>query len=116
MHGERDDGRLARALDDLERQDCLAEPAEGLADDEIDARVERPADLLLECLAHAAHGFGIVGLVGIGVGQIAREQGAASASARPRSTIASKNRSKLAGTIAISSLPVVHPTFWKVWA
>ena len=36
-----------------------------------------PADLLLERLAHAAHGFRIVRLVGVGVGEIAREQGAA---------------------------------------
>ena len=68
---------LPELLDDLERQAGLAEPAEGLADDEVDARVDRPADLLLERLAHAAHGLGIVGLVGVGVGEITREQGAA---------------------------------------
>ena len=77
MHGERHHGRLARTLDDLERQAGLAEPAECLADDEVDVRVDSPADLLLERLAHEAQGLRIVRIVGVGVGEIAREQGAA---------------------------------------
>ena len=52
--GEGDHGRLARALDRLERQEGLAAPAVGLADDEVDARVHRPVDLLVERPALAA--------------------------------------------------------------
>jgi glutathione S-transferase len=45
---QRDHRRLARALDRLERQERLAAERIRLADDEVDAGVDRPADLLVE--------------------------------------------------------------------
>ena len=46
--GEGNDRGLARGHDHLERGHRLGEPAEGLADDEVAAGLDRPADLLLE--------------------------------------------------------------------
>ena len=61
----------------LEREQRLAEPADGLGDDEVDVGVERPADLLLERAAHQGVGCRVVRLVDVGVGEVAGEQRAA---------------------------------------
>ncbi len=65
VRGHRDDRRKARLLDHLERERRLVDVRDGLRDDEVDARVGCPADLLLE---HRPHGLLRLVVVRIDVG------------------------------------------------
>ena len=77
MHRQRDDGNLLRFLDDIERNQRLLRVAERLADDEIDARIDRPADLLLEHRTHCALRSGIRRIVDVRIADVAGEERAA---------------------------------------
>ncbi len=70
-HGH--DGRPAAAAHRLERKQRLADVTEGLANEEVDARLHRPADLLIEDPAHRAT-RGVIGRVDIGIREIAGQQ------------------------------------------
>ncbi len=65
---------LLRLLDDVERDQRLLRPRERLADDEVDAGVDRPADLLLEHRAHGLVRRGIRRVVDVGVADVAGEE------------------------------------------
>ena len=52
VDGEGDDGGKPRPPDHLERDERLFPPRERLADDEVDTRIHRPRDLLLEHRSH----------------------------------------------------------------
>jgi hypothetical protein len=74
VHRERDDRNLLRSLDDVEGDQRLLRVAERLADDEVHAGVDRPADLLLEHRAHRLVRCRVGGVVDVGVADVAGEQ------------------------------------------
>jgi hypothetical protein len=73
---EGDHRRLLRALDRLERHQRLAGERVRLADDEIDAGVDRPADLLVEDPARLLVRLRVVRRVDAGITDVARQQSA----------------------------------------
>jgi len=76
MDREGDDGRQAGLLDHVEGDQGLLAVGDRLGDDEVDARVDRPADLLHEHSARRRRRFLVVAHIQVGVGDVARQQGA----------------------------------------
>ena len=77
VHRQRDHRGLLRSLDHFQRDQRLLAPRKRLADDEIDAGIDRPADLLLEHRAHGFPRFGICGIEDVGIADVAGQQRAA---------------------------------------
>ena len=76
--GQRDHGRQAQFLDDLQRDQRLAQIIVGLRDDEIDALVNRPGELLLVHRAdHPGRCLLVLRVVCPGVADVTGDQGIA---------------------------------------
>ena len=74
VHRERDDGGLLRLEDDVEGDQRFLSPRECLADDVIDAGIDRPADLFLEHRAHGLVRRRIGGVEDVRVADVAGEE------------------------------------------
>src|SRR5215218_4391640 len=71
---ERDDRGQAGLLDHVERDQRLLGPGERLANDEVDVRVDRPRDLLLEHRPHRRRGFSVARVLDVRVADVAGVQ------------------------------------------
>ena len=74
MDGEGDDRRKAGRLDRFEGEQGLLTPRERLGDHEVDSRLGRPADLLLEHPLRRRHGGRVSGREDVAVADITGEQ------------------------------------------
>ena len=76
VHGKRDHRRLARTLDFIERDQRFRGVGECLADNVVDAGVDRPANLFLEHRTDSLVRCGVRGVVDVGVADVAGKESA----------------------------------------